>query len=832
MPYDSESSTRTVKQIVDSDGKPFEATLTHNVWVGHDKVFSKARDGNKITPFVTGEEYFKDVVDAMLAATSEICILGWQVNWDALLAPKLRLYDVLLAAAKKKVKIYVMPWNDTKPILTYDAQAKTVLESINSHPDVDSEQVQVILSDAMASKNGAYFSHHQKQVVIDRRIAYVGGIDLAYGRFDDAKYDLVANAEGREVLNRYNPCVPSILELNAKKLVDPELMTGAWDSNVNEDSELKKIASGGWQVPYAPPDRKRNIIGNSINNHQRFDYAGVATPITLDALRQPRMPWQDVHSRIEGPSVSDLLRNFVVRWNASGGEKLRLPKAPSEYEKVGNVQIQVLRSAPAAMRAKEASANPGAGKSSPGTEDDIHRAMEQLIQKSSKFIYIESQFFVSAFGNEADTETEDLSPAAQFISKSGGGDQEATAQTAAKLSADSKIRVWQRRVDIAPAITPPTNRICAALVKRIEDAILDAAGPHYHVYITIPVHPEGSVFSNASIAVQVYWTMQTISFGSKSLLNGIRRALKAKALRDSGDKNYRRVIDNLANTEYEDIPVEACFEYVTLLNLRNWAKIGSDKDPRYVTEQIYVHTKLMIVDDMYVLLGSANINDRSLLGERDSEIAVLVMDGDASRADTCGKGSQRPIRAYAHDLRKRVWSKLFGIAGGVRPAKHLANAIEQPGIPDSWRTIQKQAEKNAALYEAAFPFIPRNWSASAADEGRRKPASIVPNWDSKAKNPHPKTPSGYPSSRLPSEADFWKTAQHVPKGIAGLGQVKGFITALPVYWTQGEMNRFSYPSALVASRGDDGTGGNQHDPIESDNAVQVAMTQSETVDKA
>jgi phospholipase D1/2 len=31
----------------------------------------------------------------------------------------------------------------------------------------------------------------------------------------------------------------------------------------------------------------------------------------------------------------------------------------------------------------------------------------------------------------------------------------------------------------------------------------------------------------------------------------------------------------------------------------------------------------MIIDDEIVLIGSANINDRSLLGVRDSEIAVF-----------------------------------------------------------------------------------------------------------------------------------------------------------------------------------------------------------------
>ena len=39
-------------------------------------------------------------------------------------------------------------------------------------------------------------------------------------------------------------------------------------------------------------------------------------------------------------------------------------------------------------------------------------------------------------------------------------------------------------------------------------------------------------------------------------------------------------------------------------------------------------TQLMIVDDRCILVGSANINDRSMLGNRDSEIAVVVQDND------------------------------------------------------------------------------------------------------------------------------------------------------------------------------------------------------------
>merc|ERR1719510_2579395 len=37
---------------------------------------------------------------------------------------------------------------------------------------------------------------------------------------------------------------------------------------------------------------------------------------------------------------------------------------------------------------------------------------------------------------------------------------------------------------------------------------------------------------------------------------------------------------------------------------------------------MYVHSKMMIVDDAYIIVGSANINQRSLAGTRDTEMAV------------------------------------------------------------------------------------------------------------------------------------------------------------------------------------------------------------------
>lgn len=44
-----------------------------------------------------------------------------------------------------------------------------------------------------------------------------------------------------------------------------------------------------------------------------------------------------------------------------------------------------------------------------------------------------------------------------------------------------------------------------------------------------------------------------------------------------------------------------------------------------VSELIYIHCKLMIVDDNAVIIGSANINDRSQTGNRDSEVNFQLL---------------------------------------------------------------------------------------------------------------------------------------------------------------------------------------------------------------
>lgn len=69
--------------------------------------------------------------------------------------------------------------------------------------------------------------------------------------------------------------------------------------------------------------------------------------------------------------------------------------------------------------------------------------------------------------------------------------------------------------------------------------------------------------------------------------------------------------------------IEDPSQYIQFYGLRNYGQL---EDGRYATEIVYVHSKLMIVDDRRAIIGSANINDRSLMGDRDSEIGMVIED--------------------------------------------------------------------------------------------------------------------------------------------------------------------------------------------------------------
>lgn len=216
------------------------------------------------------------------------------------------------------------------------------------------------------------------------------------------------------------------------------------------------------------------------------------------------------------------------------------------------------------------------------------------------------------------------------------------------------------------------NQIAETIFKRIIRAYRE--GKTFRVFIVLPLLPgfEGDVGGATGTAVRAitHWNYASICRGKYSLI---------QRLRDAGVKDPT--------------------EYISFHCLRNHANLNGS----FVTELIYVHSKLLIADDKVVICGSANINDRSLIGKRDSEIAVLITDEEYTEGKM--NGEHYPCGAYAGKLRKYLFREHLGL---LEPNPNRPSIdINDPVIDGFWNGVWRRAStQNTRIYEECFKCIP------------------------------------------------------------------------------------------------------------------------------
>lgn len=208
------------------------------------------------------------------------------------------------------------------------------------------------------------------------------------------------------------------------------------------------------------------------------------------------------------------------------------------------------------------------------------------------------------------------------------------------------------------------NRIGLALVERIMRA--HSEGTHWRAVIVIPAtpgfpmgydHPESG-------SVRIISALQylSISRGPNSLFGRLERV---------GINPH---------------------EYIGFFALRNWGRMRSGQ---LVTEQVYPHDKIMIVDDRLAIIGSANINERSMRGDRDSELACVVRDQDQLASTMAG--APYDVGRFPHTLRVRLMREHLGVdVDAVDCALREGRACEEPWS-DAWPDERPHITVNSML---------------------------------------------------------------------------------------------------------------------------------------
>ncbi|MBH9577182.1 phospholipase D-like domain-containing protein [Inhella proteolytica] len=854
------------------------ADSTPQYWAVSRPYFAAPRHGNKAKFYVDGEALYKDVAAAIRSAQKFLLFVDWQMDFDVELVNRSNpnhpgRFSQLIAEQLDRapaLEVRILLYDSVEsPAYTHENEVRRFMESLNRSNEPRRVQVAVQKPSTGRGWENIGFSHHQKLIVVDGKFAFVGGMDITYGRWDNGNFDVVADPYLHRINDMYNPGLAKGRELTAEEhrltltnmgrplpagsrqlpgFAEPYYVLSILLARVKElwaegrtwsevlvfiealevNRSLKKFLLEKYQAMvrklqaaqkvYNDYMAKKRLAGQQMRQGRVLDAIGTsmsaevdlgrialqhmaqkldamkkslqesweatvadleakardatyyaedpsrlvddarqaweevkALPDYFDALHaleegcQPRMPWQDVHARIEGAAVFDIYKNIARRWNLcftqadnriDARRRASTPMDAAFLVKHGGmalfgdlrqpdgqgVSVQIVRSmsTPLVEQERALTANRYTGDleaTTGGPMKSVLEAMMNCIASAQAYVYIETQFFISQCGASAKGEA-----------------------------------------------SPANNPIAASLAARISRAIV--TGVPFHVYLVLPVHPEGNLTAGP-VAKQHYWILQTIKHGRQSLL---RKICETLARKKKGSQ-----LANISEPEVQaEMQADAWKPYITFLNLRNWGQtvlferepksvgerggeriLSKEKGRFIITEQIYVHSKLLIVDDAVAIIGSANVNDRSLNGNGDSEIAAVIRDNDKQLGVDLGNGIKLTTRTFARDLRLALWRKHMGLEikdkafmradregtdnskSGLPKDRELSYPPREattdllqgydPLKPASAATvgaIRKTAADNARAYEEVFLHTPRNSMRKFSEVADRWPKRI------------------------------------------------------------------------------------------------------------
>ncbi|KAG7177059.1 phospholipase D alpha 1-like [Homarus americanus] len=407
------------------------------------------------------------------------------------------------------------------------------------------------------------------------------------------------------------------------------------DCPLADGEDLPRIQAfvGGLDITDGRYDTPQHELFKTLQTLHVGDFYNGLTTTTPEV--GPRQPWHDIHSRLEGPIALDVLANFTERWRNQVRDRearlLPLPEdefildAPVPCDEEAMWSAQIFRS----ITSDSALFNFDKISAIPRrkgkyVDDSIHRAYIHQIRRADSFLFIENQYFLGSAYNWDDEQS-----------------------------------------------TKAHHLIPLEITQRIIEKM--NAGEYLAVYIIVPMFPEGDPTSGPVQEI-LHWQHRTMQM----MYHAIAQAIEANEL-DTHPKDYLSFFCLGKGECPEEIP-----EDLPSPDPDTPAQVLREK----ARLMIYVHSKMMIVDDDYIIVGSANINQRSMGGTRDSEIAVGAFQPLHTR-EVSGEA-----RGSVFEFRMALW------------AEHLGGVVEthmNPGSLECMRAVNEMAEGNWAAYATEEP---------------------------------------------------------------------------------------------------------------------------------
>eukprot|EP00249_Psilotum_nudum_P030410 c43009_g1_i1 orf=809-3268(+) len=442
---------------------------------------------------------------------------------------------------------------------------------------------------------------------------------------------------------------------------------------VDDPAERRTIVSfvGGIDLCDGRYDTQMHSLFRTLNNVHENDFHQPNFEGADLKHGGPREPWHDVHSRLEGPVAWDVLYNFEERWKKQGKRGMLLPineinniVSPESAARENDSESwnsQIFRSIDEGAvvgfpREPEDAAAMGLMSGKDFIFDQsIQYAYIAAIRRAKKFIYMENQYFLGSCAS------------------------------------------WSSSQDVGALQLIPME-LTLKIVSKIE------AGKRFAVYVVVPMWPEG-VPDSGSVQAILDWQRLTMEM----MYSRIAKALTDKRMHHAKATDYLNFFclgnrERLDRNEYRPPqPPPPGSDYRKAQDNRRF--------------MIYVHAKTMIVDDEYIIVGSANCNQRSMDGSRDTEIAH----GSYQPNHLASSGS--PPRGQIHGFRMSLWYEHTGRLDDefldpeslscVRTVRRISEGLwdmytgpEELDLPGHLLAYPITEEGGSVTQKAGFEFFP------------------------------------------------------------------------------------------------------------------------------
>lgn len=735
--------------------------------------FAPERGGNMVKWHIDGHDYMWAVSEMIDNAKECIFILDWWLTPELYLRrpaayfPQWRIDRLLQRKAEQGVKIYVVVYKEVTQTMSMSSKhTKHYLESL--HPNITCMRH----PDHVGSKDSVQFwSHHEKVVAVDNHFAAIGGLDLCFGRWDTNNHPL-ADVHPTEFDKTLFPGQ----DYNNARVMDFHEVA-QYASNALSPLETPRMPWHDVHMTLAGPavldivqhfvERWNEIKKRKYRDDPAFDWLALphepeAAP-NEPAARHPHLEvWKHVGQK------------YKQRWHGqhTGDERHQYP---SQGE-TATCRVQVVRSVSDWSHGVL-------------TEASIQGAYIKLIEEAEHFIYIENQFFITntvegglvknqigkalvdrivragqegkkfkvvvaipevpGFGGDIKSENAiKIIMAGQYRSINRGGDSIYEKIRAAGYEPLDYIRFYHLRS--YDRINAPDGYI-RAIEENSKVKFNEAQVALARKWISGDTHTEQKTVTIAKTQV----TQEGLVESDKTQPNTeVINVPESDEAADAIVTRFEQAALNLRrDADVSDSVAQHLLQDSTSLLQEKWLGTEEEELKSYVSELLYIHSKVMIVDDRRVIMGSANINDRSQKGDGDSEICLVVEDDDM--IDSTMDGQPYRVSRFAASLRRKLYREHLGLIEPQdcsKPYPKVTSFMRPAPIPNEDEThlkedrrvadplayqcdllLKETARKNREAFMEYFRPVPsnivRSWSAYDTYVPKVKTGHVIPGTD-------------------------------------------------------------------------------------------------------